>query len=85
MKTNQIARKTRLLKNLRNLYFKNTCTDNFYPRVYVLNDKNDLEDFKTNKATCILKKAKLQNFGNVNKGQVLTALNIIKKNKFYYM
>ena len=82
-KANQITRKSGLLKNLRNLYFKNVCIDNFYPRAYELNDKNDLEDFiedfKTNKAICILKKAKMQNFENVNKEQVLTALNILKK------
>ena len=63
-KANQITRKSGLLKNLRNLYFKNVCIDNFYPRAYELSDKTDLEDFiedfKTNKAICILKKAQIQ-------------------------
>ena len=60
-KANQITRKSGLLKNLRNLYFKNVCIDNFYPRAYELSDKVDLEDFiedfKTNRAICILKNA----------------------------
>ena len=82
-KANQITRKSSLLKNLRNLYFKNVCIDKFYPRAYELSDKSDLEDFiedfKTNRAICILKNT-LENKGeNVNKEEVLTSLDIIKR------
>ena len=44
-KANQITRKSNLLKNLRNLYFKNINPDNFYPRCYDLAEKIDLYDF----------------------------------------
>ena len=82
-KANQLTRKNSLLKNLRNLYFKNICIDNFYPRAYELNDKVDLEDFiedfKTNRAICILKNALEKKGENVNKEEVLTSLDIIKR------
>ena len=75
-KANQITRKCNLLKNLRNLYFKNVCIDNFYPRAYELNDKVDLEDFiedfKTNRAICILKNAVEKKGENVNKEEVFS-------------
>lgn len=79
----QITKKSNLLKNLRNLYFKNVCVDNFYPRAYDLTDKNDLEDFiedfKTNRAICILKNALQKKGENVNKEEVITSLDIIKR------
>ena len=82
-KANQITRKSGLLKNLRNLYFKNVCIDNFYPRAYELSDKVDLEDFiedfKTNRAICILKQTVEKKGENVNKQEVLTSLDIIKR------
>ena len=82
-KANQITRKSNLLKNLRNLYFKNVCIDKFYPRAYELSDKSDLEDFiedfKTNRAICILKKTLETKGENVNKEEVLTSLDIIKR------
>ena len=82
-KANQLTRKSNLLKNLRNLYFKNICIDNFYPRAYELSDKNDLEDFiedfKTNRAIVILKETLECKGENVNKEEVITALNIIKR------
>ena len=82
-KANQITRKSSLLKNLRNLYFKNICIDKFYPRAYELSDKGDLEDFiedfKTNRAICILKNTLESKGENVNKEEVLTALDIIKR------
>ena len=82
-KANQITRKSGLLKNLRNLYFKNICIDKFYPRAYELSDKSDLEDFiedfKTNRAICILKNTLESKGENVNKEEVLTALDIIKR------
>ena len=82
-KANQITRKSGLLKNLRNLYFKNVCIDNFYPRAYELSDKVDLEDFiedfKTNRAICILKQTVEKKGENVNKQEILTSLDIIKR------
>ena len=82
-KANQITRKCNLLKNLRNLYFKNICIDKFFPRAYELSDKNDLEDFmedfKTNRVICILKKTLESKGENVNKEEVLTSLDIIKR------
>ena len=82
-KANQMTRKSNLLKNLRNLYFKNICIDKFFPRAYELSDKSDLEDFiedfKTNRAICILKNTLESKGENVNKDEVLTALDIIKR------
>ena len=82
-KANQITRKSNFLKNLRNLYFKNVCIDKFYPRAYELSDKNDLEDFiedfKTNRAICILKQTLESKGENINKEEVLTSLDIIKR------
>ena len=82
-KANQITRKSNFLKNLRKLYFKNVCIDKFYPRAYELSDKNDLEDFiedfKTNRAICILKKTLESKGENINKEEVLTSLDIIKR------
>ena len=82
-KANQITRKSNLLKNLRNLYYKNICIDKFFPRAYELSDKNDLEDFiedfKTNRAICILKKTLESKGENVNKEEVLTSLDIVKR------
>jgi len=82
-KANQITRKSGLLKNLRNLYFKNICIDKFYPRAYELSDKSDLEDFiedfKTNRAICILKKTLESKGENVNKEEVLTSLDVVKR------
>ena len=82
-KANQITRKSGLLKNLRNLYFKKVCIDNFFPRAYELSDKADLEDFiedfKTNRAICILKNALEKKGENINKEEVLTSLDIIKR------
>ena len=48
-KANQITRKSGLLKNLRNLYFKNICIDKFYPRAYELSDKSDYSGIKRRK------------------------------------
>ena len=82
-KANQLTRKSNLLKNLRNLYFKNICIDEFFPRAYELSDKSDLEDFiedfKTNRAICILKNTLESKGENINKEEVLTSLNIIKR------
>ena len=82
-KENKITRKSNLLKNLRNLYYKNICIDKFFPRAYELSDKNDLEDFiedfKTNRAICILKKTLESKGENVNKEEVLTSLDIVKR------
>ena len=82
-KANQLTRKSNLLKNLRNLYFKNICIDEFFPRAYELSDKSDLEDFiedfKTNRAICILKNTLLSKGENINKEEVITSLNIIKR------
>ena len=82
-KANQLTRKSNLLKNLRNLYFKNICIDEFFPRAYELSDKSDLEDFiedfKTNRAICILKNTLESKGENINKEEVITSLDIIKR------
>ena len=82
-KVGEVTRKGGLLKNLRNLYFENVCPDDFYPRGYDLTDKQDvedfMEDFKTSKAIAILRKCQELNGQNVNKEEVITALNIVKK------
>ena len=83
-KANEITRKAGLNNNIRNLYFKGICIENFFPRAYELSEKNDLqdfmEDFKTTKALSILKEAVLVKKGkNVNKKIVETCLDIIKR------
>ena len=82
-KVGEVTRKAGLLKNLRNLYFENVCPDDFFPRAYDLTDKQDvedfIEDFKTSKAISILRKCQELNGNNVNKEEVITALNIVKK------
>ena len=82
-KANEITRKSGLLNNLKNLYFKEINIDNFFPRAYELTEKNDfedfIEDFKTNKAISILKETIIKNGINVNKEVVDTAISIIKR------
>ena len=79
----EITRKCGLLKNLRNLYFANVCPDDFYPRAYDLNEKQDIEDFiedfKISKAIALLRKCKELNGINVNRSEITTSLNIVKK------
>ena len=78
-----ITRKVGLLKNVRNLYYMNVCPDDFYPRAYDLSEKQDvedfIEDFKTSKAISLLRKCKELNGLNVNKDEITTSLNIVKK------
>ena len=82
-KVGEVTRKAGLLKNLRNLFFENICPDDFYPRGYELTDKQDIEDFiedfKTSRAIAILRKCQELNGKNVNREEVTTALNIVKK------
>ena len=82
-KVGEITRKCGLLKNLRNLYFVNVCPDDFYPRAYDLDEKSDIEDFiedfKTSKAIAILRNCKELNGVNVNRSEVTTSLDIVKK------
>ena len=83
-KANEITRKAGLNNNIRNLYYKGICIENFFPRAYELSEKNDLqdfmEDFKTTKALSILKETIYVKKGkNVNKKVVETCLNIIKR------
>ena len=82
-KVGEFTRKVGLLKNIRNLYFMNVCPDDFYPRAYDLGEKIDvedfIEDFKTSKAISLLRKCKELNGINVNKDEINTALNIVKK------
>jgi len=82
-KVGEITRKVGLLKNIRNLYFMNVCPDDFYPRGYDLGEKQDvedfIEDFKTSKAIALLRKCKELNGINVNKNEINTALNIVKR------
>ena len=79
----QITKKVSLLKNIRNLYFMNVCPDDFYPRAYDLEDKNDvadfIEDFKISRAIALLRKCKELNGINVNKDEIYISLNIVKK------
>ena len=62
---------------------KGIDVDNFFPRAYVLSEKNDLEDFledfKVGKAFAVLKKYIEKSGMKVNKEMVLTAYNIIKR------
>ena len=64
LRNGAITRKNGLCKNIKNLYFKGIDPNNFFPRCYDLSnisDYNDfIEDFKTNKAICILKKVALE-------------------------
>ena len=82
-KIGEITRKAGLLKNLRNLYFMNVCPDDFYPRAYDLSEKQDIEDFiedfKTSKAIALLRKCKELNGININKEEIITSLNIVKR------
>ena len=82
-KIGEITRKGGLLKNIRNLYFMNVCPDDFYPRAYDLSDKQDIEDFiedfKTSKAMALLRRCKELNGINVNREEIVTSLNIIKR------
>ena len=82
-KANEITRKTGLLNNMKNLYFKEINIDNFFPRGYELTEKNDfedfIEDFKTNKAISILKDTLFKKGINVNKEVVQTAISIVKR------
>ena len=61
----------------------NVCPDDFYPRAYDLEDKNDvadfIEDFKISRAIILLRKCKELNGINVNKDEIYTSLNIVKK------
>ena len=79
----EITRKAGLLKNLRNLYFMNVCPDDFYPRAYDLGEKQDvedfIEDFKTSKAIALLRRCKELNGINVNRDEIVTSLNIVKR------
>jgi hypothetical protein len=82
-KASEITRKAGLLHNIKNLYYKGVNLDNFFPRSYELCERNDLEDFiedfKTNRAICILKSALEKKGENINKEEVLTSLDIIKR------
>ena len=82
-KIGEITRKAGLLKNIRNLYFMDICPDDFYPRAYDLSEKQDIEDFiedfKTSKAIALLRKCKELNGINVNKEEIITSLNIVKR------
>ena len=82
-KIGEITKKVSLLKNIRNLYFMNVCPDDFYPRAYDLSEKNDIEDFiedfKISRAIALLRKCKELNGINVNKDEINTSLNIVKK------
>ena len=79
----EITKKGNLLKNLRNLYFMNVCPDDFYPRGYDLSGKQDIEDFiedfKTSKAIALLRNCKELNGVNVNRKEIITSLNIVKR------
>ena len=79
----EITRKAGLLKNLRNLYFMNVCPDDFYPRAYDLGEKQDvedfIEDFKTSKAIALLRRCKELNGIKVNRDEIVTSLNIVKR------
>jgi hypothetical protein len=79
----EITRKVGLLKSLRNLYYMNVCPDDFFPRAYDLGEKQDvedfIEDFKTSKAIALLRNCKELNGMNVNKDEVTTSLNIVKR------
>ena len=61
----------------------NVCPDDFFPRSYSLDDKNDvadfIEDFKISRAIALLRKCKELNGINVNKDEIYTSLNIVKK------
>lgn len=87
-KAKEITRKLNLIVNLRVLYFRGFSLDNFFPRAYCLSEKNDLEDFledfKVEKAFCILKNCINKNGKNVNKEVVMTAYNIIKRRECLY-
>ena len=82
-KIGEITRKAGLLKNLRNLYYMNVSPDDFYPRAYDLGSKQDvedfIEDFKTSKAIALLRNCNELNGLNVNREEVITSLNIVKK------
>ena len=73
----------RIIKKLRNLYFANVCPDDFYHRAFDLNEKQDIkdfiEDFKISKAIALLRKCKELNGINVNRSEITTSLNIVKK------
>jgi hypothetical protein len=79
----EITRKVGLLKSLRNLYYMNVCPDDFFPRAYDLGEKQDvedfIEDFKTSKAIALLRNCKELNGMNVNKDEITTSLNIVKR------
>ena len=59
------------------------CPDDFYPRGYDLSVKQDvedfIEDFKTSKAIALLRNCKELNGVNVNREEIITSLNIVKK------
>ena len=82
-KIGEYTKKVGLLKNIRNLYFMGICPDDFYPRAYDLSEKNDvedfIEDFKISRAISLLRKCKELNGINVNKDEINTSLNIVKK------
>ena len=82
-KIGEITRKAGLLKNLRSLYYMGVCPDDFYPRGYDLSVKQDvedfIEDFKTSKAIALLRNCKELNGVNVNREEIITSLNIVKK------
>ena len=82
-KIGEITRKAGLLKNLRSLYYMGISPDDFYPRGYDLSAKQDvedfIEDFKTSKAIALLRNCKELNGVNVNREEIITSLNIVKK------
>ena len=82
-KIGEFTKKTGLLKNIRSLYYMKVCPDDFYPRAYDLGEKQDvedfIEDFKTSKAISLLINCKELKGKNVNKEEVITSLNIIKR------
>ena len=82
-KIGEITKKGSLLKNIRNLYFMNVCPDDFYPRAYDLSDRQDIEDFiedfKTNRAISLLRRCEELKGININREEIITSLNIIKR------
>lgn len=92
LRNGAITRKNGLCKNIKNLYFKGIDPNNFFPRCYDLSnisDYNDfIEDFKTNKAICILKKVALElnktprnddDKSVFTKEMITTAIGIVKR------
>lgn len=83
-KNGEITRKIGLMSNMRNLYFKQIDTDNFFPRCYDLSEKHDyedfIEDFKTNKAISILKRVlSNKNTKSITNEMIKTAIKITQR------